>query len=51
MGVRRNRNIKGKSSQNEIQEYNPEKMMNQHRVGREKIIGMHVGHGKVMNNA
>jgi len=25
--------------------------MSQHRVGREKIIGMHVGHGKVMNNA
>jgi len=26
-------------------------VMSQHRVGREKIIGMHVGHGKVMNNA
>jgi len=51
MGVRKNRNIKKKSSQNEIKEYKPEKMMSQPRVGCERIIGMHVGHGKEMNNA
>ena len=51
MGVRRNRIVNGKSSQSENKEYNREKGVSQHRVSRERIIGMKVGYEKVMNNA